>query len=225
MKRTPVTRYWRLDRWNSSAVKPHCSHYMSKIHYCHCQTVYWFLFFFGRPLSLFLICWHLMDLSSPTTVFCCFFFQEIEQQLIERQLAADIPHHSPLPYRWLHFPPPLCDLLQQTAFLNYNLYGDTQKRWLSGSGILAILHVSHPLAITSANKLARCARGEACIGTLGGEDVRRGLGVWRGGLEESVCSMLSLRISKWLPLQFAFLLAISFCCSGCSCLCLNLRFS
>ncbi len=106
---------------------------------------------------------------------------------------------------------------RSTLLLNRSDCSDTQKRWLSG--ILAILYVTHPLAITSTNKLIQCAGGKR-VGLVGVEEVRRGLGVWKEGLEDSFCSMLSLQISKsnsvdssresgsslthssWFPFQF-----------------------
>lgn len=50
------------------------------------------------------------------------------------------------------------------------------------SGILAILHVSHPLAITSAQQAHPMCCGEACMGTVGGEDVKRGVGGVKRGI-------------------------------------------
>lgn len=70
-----------------------------------------------------------------------------------------------------------------------SIENDTHKRWLSGFGFWAILHVTHPLAITSANKLIQRARSKHA-GMVGGQEVRRGLGFWKG-LEDSLCSVLS----------------------------------
>lgn len=162
-----VTCYWRLDRY-SSAVKLHCSHTMSKIHYCHCVRQYIDFFFLVEPLSLFLIGWHLIDLfSRPRRVFCFFFLKKLNGSWLNGSLPltphitlhcliTDFIFHLPLwssSASWIFSP-------GATTFPNYDHCGDTQKRWLSGSGILAILHVSHPLAITSANKLIQCAAGK-----------------------------------------------------------------
>lgn len=101
---------------------------------------------------------------------------------IEWQLTLDCPHQSRLPYHWFILYNPLCFsdsfLIFSTpsaSLLNCNDCNDTQKRWLSGFGNSAFLHVTHPLAITSANKLIQCAEGKH-VGIVGVEEVRRGLG-------------------------------------------------
>lgn len=105
---------------------------------------------------------------------------------------------SPFPHPWFIFSTSATPwtLNRCSAPLpNQNDSNDTQKRRLSSFGISAVLHVSHPLAITSANKLIQCGIGKR-VGTVGAEEVRRGLGVWKEGLEDSFCSVLSLQISK-----------------------------
>lgn len=59
-----------------------------------------------------------------------------------------------------------------------------KKRWLSGFGTSAILHVTHPLAITSANKLIQCAVGKR-VGIVVRTRGEKGVGgVWKEGLED-----------------------------------------
>lgn len=92
----------------------------------------------------------------------------------------------------------ICRLLAALFFLvtlGFSPMSMVEKRWISGFGVSAILHVTHPLAITSGNKLIQCAGGKH-VGMVGGDEVRRGLGVWKEGLEDSFSSVLSLQISK-----------------------------
>lgn len=145
--------------------------------------------------------WHHVGHFSPEYINIMFFFLsgdtlvlfshwgfslmstlEIEPQLIEWHLAVDRPHHSPLPYHWFIFHLPLCSSTTSwifspriTSLINRSDCSDTPKRRLSSFGISAVLHVTHPLAITSAIKLIWCAAVKH-VGMVGGEEVRRGLG-------------------------------------------------
>lgn len=128
---------------------------------------------------------------------------EIEQYSVEWQLIIDRPHLSPLPYQWFIFHLPFCSPTtswifspRATSLLNRNDCNDTQKRWLSGFGISAVLHVTHPLAITSANKLIQCTEGKH-VGMVGGERGEKGVGGVKRGIRGFI--LLSVMIANlWI---------------------------
>lgn len=87
----------------------------------------------------------------------------------------------------MHFKNPVEKKPLAEQLLSCNDCNDThthKKRWLSGFGTSAILHVTHPLAITSANKLIQCAVGKR-VGIVVRTRGEKGVGgVWKEGLED-----------------------------------------
>lgn len=171
----------------------------------HCHSPFCILIFLSRPHSLFLICRHLVVLFSSVTLgFPPMSMVEIEQWWIEWQLTVECPHQSQRPYHWLFFffYTSHCALLRPPESLTlFNITSQSQwLQWHTKEMVIWLWHLSHSTCHSSPGNYQRqqahpmCWR-EACRdgGSKRGE---KGVGVWKEGLEDSFCSVLSLQISK-----------------------------